>query len=41
MISAGNTQQCYFCDSTKAGGQGDVSSPDKCGSLGNCQTDQV
>ena len=34
-------QQCYFCDSEIAGGQGDVDEPTKCGSLTNCQTDEV
>ena len=34
-------QQCYFCDSDKQGGQGDVDEPTKCGTLTNCQTDEV
>ena len=35
------SRQCYLCDSTKPGGQGDVKDPTECGSYTTCQTDEV
>lgn len=41
MAQRANSSQCYFCDSTKPDGQGDVENPRMCGTLIKCQTDEL
>lgn len=39
--SSTNAGMCYFCDSSRSGGQGDVAHPTACGTTTSCQPDEI